>query len=269
MRQRAEQIHAIYGPVQQKSFAGALDAFFTHECPQLGGERTRKVLVQWITQLVDAFYPDRSRLKQGQIQWTAVAADEQGAYGKRISQSRLTSVVLDLVGSRDAQDRAEGRKLRDIKREAVARLYQQAYNQGGCLTHSDIAVMLKLALGTISKYTLEWEAEHKAYLPRRGVIHDLGPTLTHKRDIVRRLYLEGRKVEEVCRETCHSPEAVHRYITAFKQVLLCQRKGFTLQETAYALKMSPRLVREYHTLIQDFAQQNLILESLLQDPQLP
>ncbi len=268
MRQRAEQIQATYGPVQQKTFGGALDAFFAQECPQLGGERTRKVLVQWLTQLVDAFSPDRSRRRQGQIQWTAVASDELGAYGKRITQSRLTSVVLDLVAPGDAQERAEGRKLRDIRRDAIARLYQQAYDQGGCLTHADVAVLLKLSHGTVSKHTLAWEAEHKAYLPRRGVVHDLGPTLTHKREIVRRLYLEGRKVEDVCHETHHSPEAVHRYITAFKQVLLCQRKGFSPQETAYALKMSPRLVREYLSLIRDFAAQNLVLESLLKDPRL-
>jgi hypothetical protein len=36
----------------------------------------------------------------------------------------------------------------------------------------------------------------------------------------------------VCRETDHSPEAVLRYTTNFKQVLLCQAKGFDVAQTS-------------------------------------
>ena len=42
---------ATYGPQQYKTFAGALTAFFSEECPQLGGMRTRQVLSSTITTL--------------------------------------------------------------------------------------------------------------------------------------------------------------------------------------------------------------------------
>ena len=265
MKQQIEHAHSTYGPMQHKSFEGALGSFFANECPQLGGERTRLVLVQLIAELVGRFYPQTSHLRQGQIQWTAVHKNEKASYGKRITQSRLTPVVLDLVQGRDAKDRAEGLKLREIKREAVARLFHQAYEQDGVLTNSDCAVLLKISPATVSHYARAWETEHGRYLPRRGVIHDIGPTLTHKRQIVRMIVLEGRKVEDVCRATDHSPEAAHRYLKAFKQVLLCHRKGFTIQEISYAVKISQRLAQEYLSLIEELAKDNSALEALLKE----
>jgi transposase-like protein len=265
MKQRLELAQSTYGPATHKTFEGALDSFFQNECPQMGGARTRQVLVQSIQGLVQSYFPETSRLQQGQIQWTAVHKDEKASYGKSIAKSRLTPVVLDLVQGADAKDRAKGKKLREIKREAVARLFQQAYQQDGVLTNADLAILLKVSPATVSHYARDWESEHGRYLPRRGVIHDLGPTLTHKRQIVRMIVLEGRKVEDVCRATDHSPEAAHRYLKNFKQVLLCHRKGFTLQEISYAVKITQRLVQEYLDLIQELADDNQALESLLRE----
>jgi len=42
-----------------------------------------------------------------------------------------------LVRSCDAQERANGKKLREMKIEAVARMCKQAYEQEGCLTNSN------------------------------------------------------------------------------------------------------------------------------------
>lgn len=265
MREQIEQHHNLYGPMQFKNFEGALESFFANECPQLGGAKTRQMLVQLIADLVGKFYPQTSRLRQGQIQWTAVHKLEKASYGKRITRSRLTPVILDLVQGRDAQDRAAGMKLREQKQEAVARLFHQAFEQDGVLTNSDCAVLLKISPSTVSHYARTWEAEHGRYLPRRGVIHDIGPTLTHKRQIVRMIVLEGRKVEEVCRATDHSPEAAHRYLKAFKQVLLCHQKGFNIQEISYAVKISQRLVREYLNLIEELAKDNRALKALLHE----
>jgi len=265
MKQRAEHAQSTYGPMQFKCFDGALESFFANECPQLGGERTRQVLVRLIVDMVGRFYPRSSHLSQGQIQWTAVHKDEKASYGKRITQARLTSVVLDLVQGRDASDRAAGMKLREQKQAAVARLFQQAYEQDGVLTNGDCAVLLKISPSTVSHYARDWEKQNGRYLPRRGVIHDMGPTLTHKRDIVRMIVIEGRKVEEVCRAMDHSPEAAHRYLKAFKQVLLCHRKGFSVQEISYAVKITQRLVKEYLNLIEELGVDNQSIEALLHE----
>ncbi len=59
-------------------------------------------------------------------------------------------------------------------------------------------------------------------------------------------------------------EAIHRYIQNFKQVLLCQQKGLIERETSFVIKISERLVREYHALLDEFRKDKVVLESILQ-----
>ena len=80
---------------------------------------------------------------------------------------------------------------------------------------------------------------------------------------VRKLLLEGKSVETVCKETGHSPEGVQRYIRAFKQVLLLRRKGLRDGEIAFGIRMSPRLVAEYQNLINEMSEDNPVLKNLL------
>ncbi len=94
-----------------------------------------KVRVQSIVEMIGRFYPPTTHLRPGQTPWVTVDKDEKGSYGKRMSQTRLTSVVLDLVPANEATERKDGTKLREIKKAVVARLFTQAYEQGGCLTN--------------------------------------------------------------------------------------------------------------------------------------
>ena len=255
MSERIQHARDTFGPQLFKTFEGALNSFMEAECPQLGGLRTRQTLVGAIAELVHAHFPSTSHLGQGQVRWTAVHKDERSSYGKTISQSRLTPVVLDLLPASEIEARAQGTKLREVKKEAVARLFTQTFQQSGVLTNAEVALLLKLSAGTVGTYRREWEKEHERLLPTRGSIHDMGPTLTHKKIILQKLIFEGKTVEVVCRETDHSPEAVLRYATNFKQVLMCQSKGLDVTQTAFATKLSTRLIEEHRALAEEYRQQ--------------
>jgi len=263
MKSHATAVSATYTPQSFKNFAGALCAFFEKECPQLGGRRTRQVLVNDINNMVSKFFPETTHLRPGQTTWVTVDKDEKASYGKKISGTKLTVVNLDLVQSNDAADRAAGAKLRDMKKEATARLCAQAYEQGGCLTNAEIAILLKISSGTVGKYIAEWETENNSVLPRRGSIHDMGPTFTHKKIIIDKLFLERKTVQQTSRETYHSLPAIERYISAFRQTLLCVRKGMSIEETAYAVGKTVRLVKEYFNIINEYKNKNQILEKIL------
>jgi len=256
MKSKLNQRASMFTPQLYKSFDGALEAFFAQECPQLGGLRTRQLLVRSIRTLIDEFFPSTTHLRNGQTIWSAVHKNEESSYGKKITQSKLTPVILDLLPSEEIQARAEGAKIIDLKQKAVARLFNQAYEQDGVLTNVEVALLLKMAPCTVGRYVGLWEKEHNIRLPRRGTIHDKGPTLTHKKEILQKLIFEGKNVQTVCRETKHSPDAVLRYSIGFKQVLLCRRKNLSTQEISFATKMSQRLVDEYQNLIDQYAQQH-------------
>lgn len=252
MNKQLTSAQATYTPQIYKSFEGALENFLSEQCPQIGGSMTRQVLVQSIRDMVHKFYPETSHLRPGQTVWATVHKDEKGSYGKSIRNTELVAVTLDLVQSQDILDRANGKKLRELKKQAVARLCTQAYLQDGCLTNAELAILLKISSPTVSKYISEWELEYKTVLPRRGSIHDMGPTLTHKKVIIHKLFVEQKSVQQTSRETYHSPQAIQRYISAFRQVLLCRQKNMNTDQIAFAIGITKRLVGEYEQIIDGF-----------------
>ena len=186
-----------------------------------------------------------------------------------MAKTKLVPVVISLMADDEAKQRQNGKKLRDLKREAVARICHEVDTQGGCITAAELALLLKTTPPTIGKYIAHWQTEHDQLLPRRGTIHDMGPTLTHKKQICRLLFLDGKTVSQTVRLTNHSPQAIHRYITNFRQVFTCKIKGLTPDETARATKISPRLVNEYHKLFDEYAVTNDKFADLLKQNNKP
>lgn len=84
--------------------------------------------------MVNQFYPETSHMQPGQVTWPTVHREEFSSYGKSIKETRLTMVILNLIQAGDALERAKGKKLRIIKKEAIARMCKQAFDQEGCLT---------------------------------------------------------------------------------------------------------------------------------------
>ena len=97
-----------YGPVAQKTFLGALEAFFATEFPQLAGDRARRAVVQGIVEMVHRFFPATAHLRQGQTTWVSVAKDEVSSYGKTIPRTRMVPVVISLLAENEAAQRRDG-----------------------------------------------------------------------------------------------------------------------------------------------------------------
>lgn len=251
MKSSISSIEAQFGPLQKKTFASALSLFFEQQCPQMGGQLTRQVLVSNIQELVDKFYPPNTHLRMGQVMWPAVDENEQAAYGKTIEKTKLKPVFVDMIAPEDIEATLKGERKMLIRQRATVRLFQQAKEQGGVLTGVDVATMMRLSPATISRYVREWEKENKVIVPRRGTIHDMGRSVTHKRQICYKMIVEGKSVEETARETNHSPEAITRYVKDYKRILACLHKGLTPKETAFVVKVSEKLVFEYVNLIQE------------------
>lgn len=251
MKSSKSSLEAQFGPLQQKTFASALSLFFEQQCPQMGGHLTRQVLVNNIQKLVDAFYPANTHLRMGQVMWPAVDENEHASYGKTISRTKIKPVFVDMIAPEDIEATLLGEKKTKIRQKATIRLFNQAKQQGGVLTGVDAATMMRLSPATISRYVRQWEKEHQTSVPRRGTIHDMGRSVTHKRQICYKMIVEGKSVEQTARETNHSPEAITRYVKDYKRVLACLHKGLTPKETAFVARVSESLVFEYENLIQE------------------
>lgn len=245
-----------YGPVEKKTFSSALSLHLENALPQLKGWIIRDKVVKGIVELVDEFFPKHSNLRMGQIMWPAIDERETSGYGKSIEKSKLKPVFLDLIHEQDIQEYIKGTKAKDIKKKASVRVFKQAKEQGGVLTYSDVASMFKLSPATIGKYIREWEKENEELVPRRGTIHDMGRSLTHKKSICYKVIIEGKGLEQVVRETQHSPEAITRYVKDCKRVWTCLKAGLSIQATAFSISISDQLVYEYKNLIDEYKSLN-------------
>ena len=78
----------------------------------------------------------------------------------------------------------------------------------------------------------------------------MGPTVTHKREIVR-LKLQKMPTPEIARRTKHSEEAVDRYINDYERITRIS-EIFKSEDIAFITNLSVSLVNEYLDLKKDF-----------------
>lgn len=238
------------GPTyERKGFSTALSCFLEEACPSLRGELIRNSVVKEICSLVDKYYPPTEHMRMGQMLWYAIALDERGC-GKRLEQCRLQPVTLDVIHETDIQDIMEGagRKARNTK--IAVRLFKQAYDQGGVMSCADVGAIMRLSGGTIAQYIREYQRTTGTMVPTRGSIHDIGPTLTHKKLICHKHLFEGKSIQQTAKETNHAPTSVTRYINDFKRVRECLKAGWDVQKTAYTTAMAPRVTEQYFQMME-------------------
>ena len=89
-------------------------------------------------------------------------------------------------------------------------------------------------------------------MPRRGTIHDMGRSVTHKAIICYKRLVEHKPTSQVAQETFHTPEDVEHYVQCLRRVQLCRDSGMSPEETAQATGHSLSLVQEYLDLIEVF-----------------
>lgn len=234
--------------VRKKTSETMLCQFFAEQFPQMG-HLSRTALVKNLIKHLNECYPRNKHMKTGQLFWFAVDKDVKPGYGKTIEKSKLKPVILDLVTDDDLEDLKNKIRAKEYRKKRTIRLFQTSAEQGGILTCSDVASILQISTNTVSRYIREYEKETGKIVPRRGTVHDMGPSLTHKKDICYKVIVEGKSVEQVARETDHSPEAITRYVKDYKRIQVCLSNGLDIESTAYVAKVSKRLVFEYSKLI--------------------
>ncbi len=250
---RAPQHELQYRPQAAKTLRAVLIAFITREFPRLGGPWIIEHFVDKLLRWVEAYRIARDRLRPGQTLWSAVAIEAKHRRGQRMEQTRQIPVVLTIAGQEQVADLRSGRHQSEVLKHALVRAAFDAYAQGGVLTTTDLAVLFHRPYSYVSVLIRDYERETGEVVPRRGNIHDIGRTLSHKRIICRKAYLEGKTTPIIARETCHSVVSVDRYLLDFSRVYFAHvERGMSLEETVFATQRPRYLVKEYLVLIEEF-----------------
>jgi len=230
-----------------KGIHGAIKHLLEEQYAFVGGDRVQDMLIEDLIQIFQQYSRDPWNLEVGQTLWFAVHMDEKPGPGKTLSKMRVVPTILSITHEEDKQMRINGYSHQEIRRYRVARLLKEAYAQKGVLTQADVAELIGVSAGTIGKDIKSYQSEQGIILPYRGTIHDIGPSLTHKKVIIEK-FLQGIPTPDISRMTQHTEEACDRYIKAFKKVRMLHGK-MKLLEIARIIGMSERLVNEYIALI--------------------
>jgi hypothetical protein len=244
---------AHYRPQAAKSLRNRLYSFIKQEFPRLGGSWVIWTFVDKLLEIVDSYRFYRGKLKPGQMLWPAVAVDERPIYRKPMWRTRQVPVIVTIVDQDDIDGLRKDVDRYQLMKQAIVRAANDAYAQNGVLTCTDLGLMFNRSPTRIATAIREHEEETGEIVPRRGNVHDMGRTVSHKRIICRKAYLEGKFTPVIAHETHHSPEAVDHYILDFARIYFATvQRGMTVDETVFATQRPRYLVEEYVEMIEEF-----------------
>ena len=240
----------IYGPLQAKTLENSLILHLIENYGYNSKPKIAEAMIRDILSVCDSFRKDSSSLETGQMLWPAVLVSEKHGNGKTLARTRTKNVVLSVVSDQDIKDYSEGLKPKDILAKRIARITTEAYSQGALLAQTDIALIFNITQPRVSQLVIEYQNQTEKMLPLRGVIQDIGRSITHKVKIIK-MHVSNYSTKDIARSTSHAPSSVDRYIRDFQRIKMLYVKGMALAEIAYITSLSENLVSEYIKIVKE------------------
>lgn len=206
-----------------------------------------RALLRRIAEFLDTFVTSPDFRGAGQICYPAVAIGERA--GKPIKHCLTIPTTVTLLHSSDsAVLHDDGSPA--LRRTRLERICLEAYQQGAALSHEDLALLLALDLSTVRRLVADC-ADQGSRPPTRGVIQDIGPTLSHKEQTLR-LYFAGLFPGHIAARTGHSLGSVERYLADFARVVQLHQQEVPTEAIARLTGLSQRLVQTYVDLFHQY-----------------
>lgn len=242
---------AIYGPSQEKTLQNLLKRELVLNFGFENKLKIADVLIESFLEIVEQYGCCRDSLKPHQILWPAVDKEDFPGYGKSMGKIKHRTVILTLWTSEEIEKLAEGHPSKKLLKNRIARLCREAYAQDTLLSMTDVGLILGISPSRASQLRAQWENEQNVTLKTRGSYHDLGMTLTHKKQIIED-HLRGFMPSEIARKHKHEITSVDRYIKDFERTVPLFEEKQPIAKIAFYTRMSERLIKEYYKIYVNF-----------------
>jgi len=234
-----------YNSARQRFLKSVIENFFAREFPKFFGPIMRQKLAEQLLLIFEELYPQKNRIKPGQVLWNALDKNTRATSPKR----SYVPVVLTLISPQDIDRLAQGTPMLVITRSAIARIMQEAYSQGAVLSTRDVALLLLRDPSSVSTLRIYYEKEHNCQLPHTGLLHDIGSGVSHKTLILRKIIIEKKDPADVARETNHSQKAVDRYLYDYHRVKMLYEENQDINFIHQVTALSKHLIKQYLEII--------------------
>jgi hypothetical protein len=236
-----------YNSAKKRFLKGALNNFFEKEFPKFFGPILREKLSDELIHLLEKILPLKDHLKPGQMIWNALDMRTRADSKK----PKYIPVILTIIDENDIEKLAKGEKLFKIREHAIARIHNEAYEQGALLSVRDISLFSWRYDSAISNYRKNYEKEHDVILPHPGSLQDMGSCISHKTVILRKVVFEGKDPLAVARETKHTIKAVDRYLKDFYRVKYCFDHKKNIDFIVKTTGLSKYVVKQYLVILKE------------------
>jgi hypothetical protein len=240
-----------YSSAHDRFLKPAIVNFFEREFCGMFGPVVRENIADALIDLFNSLCPESSRLKPGQIVWNALDKRTRADSEKR----RYKPGILSLVTDDEVSMFEKGSSVSTIRKNVMARMIKEAYQQGAVLSTRDLSLLLVFSASALSHQRIEYEKEHNTVLPHTGVIHDMGTTLTHKRIIIYKHVVEKKDPSIVARETNHSQLAVDKYLKDFNRVKTLVNDNKDINFIHHTTNISRQVIQQYLQIINNYVKE--------------
>jgi hypothetical protein len=243
----------IKGRFEKRSLPELLVHKFLTEYGYDHGPVIARAIVEDILHTIEYCWPERVPPKT--IIWLAVRREWRNRR-KSLDVTDLVPVHLPMVVESELDLLMEPilrwnlKARRAFNRARFARWCFEAYEQGGVLTLLDLSLMSGMSEHYVSELIREYEVETEKIVPTRGTVHDVGRSVTHKAEVVRR-WLRCESPAQIARRLNHSQDAVDRYLADFHKVRLLAPK-VPISDLPTLTGLSVSLVNEYIALLRQY-----------------
>jgi hypothetical protein len=237
-----------YGSALDRFLKPAIVNFFEREFTGMFGPIVRENIAGALVNLFNSLCPETSRLKPGQLVWTALDQKTRADSPKK----RLKPIVLSLITQDEISRFIKNESIIKIRQGVMARMFKEAYEQGAVLSTRDMSLLLVSHAPDLSHLRINYEDENKTILPHTGNIHDVGTTLTHKKIIIYKHVVEKKDPFTVAKETKHSQKAVDRYLKDFYRVKTLVDDNKNLNFIHQTTNLSKPLINQYMQIINNY-----------------
>ena len=240
----------MYRSAHDRFLKPMITNFLVHELRYLGPVTAANVADELI-RIFEENTPQENRLKHGQMLWNALDKNTRGDSPKR----KYKTVVLSVVTDEDVTLFEQGKSITQIRKQVIARMMKEAYQQGGILSTRDVGMMLSMRSPVISNARMEYEKENNVVLPHPGVLHDMGSTITHKEMIVYKYVVEKKETNKIALETNHSQRAVDNYIKDFNRVKTLLEDDKTMEFIHLTTQISKPVIKQYQAIFNQYVKE--------------
>ena len=226
---------------------------FLNEYGYARGPLVADAIVKDILAFIDSFYADS--LPPRHVNWPAVPV-ENGSGGKSPDVRALVKITLQIVTDQevallnDHKLCGERKAKRTFNQTRFVRWCRDALAQGGVLTLFDLSLLSGLSEKQVSTLLRQYEQEFNTIVPIRGTVHDIGPSVSHKAEVIRR-FLRGQPPPDIAHELNHSQLAVDIYIKDYMTTRTLIQK-FPIHEVPALSDRSLSVVNEHVKLIRQY-----------------